>query len=343
MMFKKILNSSCPLISIVVVVFNMKREANRTLYSLSTKYQQGVNSSDYEVIVVENGSSEPLSTDFVASFGPNFKYYFLNTQSKSPAGAINFGVNKSKGEFVGLMIDGARILTSGVIKYALLAARLYPNPIIGTLAWHLGPDIQCRSVMKGYTKETEDKLLSSINWMKNGYKLFEVSSFAGSSKDGFFMPIAESNCFFMRRKTFHDLGGYDERFDMPGGGLVNLDIYKRACELPDSNLIIILGEGTFHQIHGGVSTSILGKRNLLWRDFEKQYIKIRKSKYFLPNKSPEYIGHVPPELFRFIHHSVQNAVKILYEKHKYFGYKVHNFLSKLKNVLIRFFYSLKSV
>ena len=38
----------------------MTREAPRTLRSLSPGYQQGIHPDDYEVIVVENGSSAPL-------------------------------------------------------------------------------------------------------------------------------------------------------------------------------------------------------------------------------------------------------------------------------------------
>jgi len=293
----------------------MVREANRTLYSLSSKYQRGVSSSDYEVIVIDNGSSEPLSDDFVNNFGDNFKYHFFATQSQSPVAAMNFGVSKSSGKFVGLMLDGARILSPGVIKYALLATQLFPNPLIATLAWHLGPDVQYRSIKNGYSKEVEDRLLFEIKWVENGYRLFDVSSLAGSSSEGFFKPIAESNCFFMEKTTFERLGGYHEGFKSPGGGLVNLDIYKRACELPDTNLVFILGEGTFHQMHGGVSTNVSEETNiLLWRDFEKEYFNIRKTKYFKPKKSPEYIGHVPPELLRFVQHSVNCAGNELHEK-----------------------------
>ena len=43
-------------LSVVVVFYNMRREAARTLHSLSRAYQQGIDDLDYEVIVVENGS-----------------------------------------------------------------------------------------------------------------------------------------------------------------------------------------------------------------------------------------------------------------------------------------------
>jgi endo-alpha-1,4-polygalactosaminidase (GH114 family) len=48
------------MISIIVNLYNMRREAARTLFTLSQRYQRDVQTSDYEVIVVENGSIEPV-------------------------------------------------------------------------------------------------------------------------------------------------------------------------------------------------------------------------------------------------------------------------------------------
>jgi hypothetical protein len=47
----------------------------------------------------------------------------------------------------------------------------------------------------------------------------------------------------------------DERYDFAGGGLVNLDTLDRACELDGTQQVLLLGEGTFHQLHGGVATN----------------------------------------------------------------------------------------
>jgi glycosyltransferase involved in cell wall biosynthesis len=104
---------------------------------------------DYEVIVVDNGSCEMLSDDYIKDLGPNFKYLYIKEAPASPAFAINFGVSHSVGKCVGIMIDGARILSPGVVKYALHAFKGFHDPIVATLGWHLGPDIQTRSVLKG--------------------------------------------------------------------------------------------------------------------------------------------------------------------------------------------------
>ena len=98
-------------------------------------------------------------------------------------------------------------------------------------------------------------MLEAAGWVRDGYRLFETSTLAGSSGRGWFGPLGESNALFMQAALWAELGGLDEEFALPGGGLVNHDLLRRACELPGAELIVLLGEGTFHQIHGGAATS----------------------------------------------------------------------------------------
>lgn len=304
---------STPKLSIVVVIYNMSREAPRTLHSLSTKHQQRIREQDYEVIVVDNGSKEPLSKDYFHHLQGNFRYFYIENASPSPAHAVNFGVQQSHGKYLGIMIDGARIASPGLLEYALRAFDAFHNPVVTALAWHLGPDIHRQAVKKyGYNQEKEDQLLKSIHWPEDGYRLFEISTLAGSSREGWFAPKTESSSLFMSRENFEYLGGYDERFDQPGGGLVNIDTYIRACEIPDSDLVMILGEGTFHQIHGGAMTGAdeaQSKRNLqIWL---AQYADIRKKSVMAPTKKLHYIGSVPSQALKTIQFSAENALKKL--------------------------------
>ena len=124
-----------------------------------------------------------------------------------------------------------------------------------SLGWYLGFDLQRWAIAAGYDAAREDALLASIDWPKDGYRLFEIATLDDSSTDGWFAPISESNALFLHRSTWDALEGVDERFDAPGGGLLNLDTYRRALELPGSELVILLGEGTFHQVHGGMATN----------------------------------------------------------------------------------------
>lgn len=230
---------AAPALSVIVAFHNMAREAPRTLFTLSSGYQRGVTDADYEVLAVDVGSKEPLNPDFVARFGHNFRLH-RTPAAPSPAAAINQAIGLASGDLIAVCIDGARMLSPGVIRLMLAAFRAYPDPVVATLAWHLGPKLQNESMLDGYDQAFEDRLLESVDWRADGYELFRISCLAASSRPGWFHPIAESNCLAVRRQAWQRLGGLDERFVQPGGGVVNLDFYREACEQLDQ-LAILLG------------------------------------------------------------------------------------------------------
>jgi hypothetical protein len=245
--------SNRPDVSVAVVVFNMAREAPRTLLSLSAAYQRHI-------------------------------------------AAVNRGLAEARGDVIGVMIDGARMVTPGLLHFARTGARLYARTVLATLTWHLGFDMQWAAIDAGYDRAQEDALLASIGWSEDGYRLFDIATLAGSSADGWFLPISESNALFLGRASWEMLGGLDERFDRPGGGLVNLDTYRRALELPDAELALLLGEGTFHQMHGGMATN--AKRAAFKEalgDWLGQYKAIRGQDWATPRPrhDPTYLGRLP--------------------------------------------------
>jgi glycosyltransferase involved in cell wall biosynthesis len=293
-----------PLLSVVVVVYDMYREAPRTIHSLSANYQRGVAEESYEVIVVDNGSHRAAAERTADACGPNVRYHYVQDAAASPARAMNIGIGMSRGRHVGLFIDGARMATPGLLRTAMLALKLSERPVVATLAWHLGPKAQMASVNEGYSAEVEDRLLESIGWPANGYDLFTISAFAGSSARGFFQPMSESNALFMPRELVQELNGFDERFGLPGGGVANLDLYARACALDESTLITLLGEGTFHQIHGGVATNAPLGSGYHDRAFA-EYVELRGQPYRRPERSSLFFGSVPDQAVPFLIDSVQ--------------------------------------
>lgn len=293
-----------PKVSVVVVVHNMAREAPRTLHSLSAVYQKHIDPADYEVIVVDNGSSPPLDAGFVDSLAGCFRLIRIDRAPPSPAHAVNVGLAAARGEIVGVMIDGARIATPGLIHFAAHGVRLYKRAIATALGWYLGYDYQPWSILTGHDQHHEDGLLKSIEWPQDGYRLFEIATMDAPSEDGWLAPLNESTAFFLSRDSWELLGGMDERFDLPGGGLVNLDIFCRALDLPDAQLVILLGEGTFHQAHGGAASGTPApKFHRTAAPWFKQYENLRGR----PSPSPRldvprtYVGVLPrPALARFV-------------------------------------------
>ena len=256
-----------PTVSVVVVVHDMARELPRTLRSLSPAHQRGMAADDYEVIVVDNGSPQPVDPELVASFEGRLRLERIDPAPPSPARAANHGLRLAGGDLVGLVVDGARLASPGLLAEARRAACLAPRPSSPPRRSTSGRSATCRPPRSGYDQAAEDRLLAESGWEADGYRLFEISTPAGSWGRGLFGPAGESSSLFCPRAIWDELGGLDERFALPGGGLVNHDLYRRACALEGVELIVLLGEGTFHQYHGGAATS----RRYSWDEMHADY------------------------------------------------------------------------
>jgi glycosyltransferase involved in cell wall biosynthesis len=280
-----------PKISVILVAYKMSREVPKTLASLAINYQQNIKEQDYEIILVENFSDDLLDSKALSEKYPNLRYFLNTINPSSPAYALNYALKKSRGLHIAFCIDGARMFSPGVLDGISKVASLYKNYVLAVHSFHLGYEVQNLSVPKGYNKEVEDKLLESVSWLDNGYRLFEISVFATSSSGGWFSSIAESNCIVMPKKSALVLNGYCEDFITLGGGYANLDFYKRAQALSNHQLVYLLGEGTFHQVHGGVATN---KPNPPFNQYLAEYKRIRGKNYSI-SELPEntaYIGSI---------------------------------------------------
>lgn len=286
-----------------MVAFDMARELPRTLRSLSPALQRDVDAGGYEVIVVDNGSRLPVDPTLAERFGGRLRLERLDPAPPSPARAANHGIGIAEGDLVGLVVDGARLVSPGLVAGAARAAVLAETPVITAPALHLGDTPHMRAAEVGYDQTAEDELLASSGWEEDAYRLFGLSSLAGSSGRGLFGPMGESSSLFLRRQAWRELGGLDERFALPGGGLVNHDLYRRACALPGAELIVLLGEGTFHQHHGGAATS--GRHT--WDEMHADYVAVTGSSHRPPPNQPLYVGKVSPSVLPLVERSARQA------------------------------------
>jgi hypothetical protein len=293
-------------ISIVVNFFNNRREASNTLYSLSAGYFRHANNVAYEVVAVDNGSQLPLHEDEVKSFGPHFRYRYVETQSRSPVGALNVACKEAKGDELLIIIDGAHLLSPGILDLADRAFRLFPSPFIATVPFHLGPKSQNISVTEGYNQQVEDGLLQACGWRADGYRLFDIAGSYSDGSLGWFGCLFESGCFGMRKQDYLSLNGFDERFQSPGGGLANLDIFQRAVSRPGMQYVMLLGEGSFHQVHGGVASNAPSGQHP-WTEFHREYVEIRGAPFARTMRPPTFLGSLPPlkSALRIAQHSAQ--------------------------------------
>ncbi len=121
--------NSQPALTVIVVFHNMAREAPRTLFTFSPQYQRGVCPGDYEVIVVDAGSSAPLEETFVKSFGENFQLVRAPA-APSPVVAVNRAATLARGEAIAstekCVATSPRPIPSCPSKRSGNATRIFP-------------------------------------------------------------------------------------------------------------------------------------------------------------------------------------------------------------------------
>lgn len=280
-------------LSVIVVFHNMSREAKRTLHTLSRGYQREIDDLRYEVIAIDNGSApdQRLTEEFVRSFGAEFRFVDMgDAADPSPVGALNHGMQLARGQNLAFMIDGAHMLSPGVFRHAMNGLRAYAPAVVATQQWYVGPGQQPEMVGEAYNQEIEDQLFANIEWPADGYRLFEISHFIGDRDwlDG----IIESNCLFASRDLLEQVGGFDEQFDMPGAGYANLELYERLGAHPGTKVVTILGEGSFHQVHGGITTNdgSIDDRRAKTFGYGEHYRDLRGRTLGGPGKHVHFVG-----------------------------------------------------
>ena len=284
-----------PKVSIIVISYNMNRELPRTLLSLSVPFQKGITRDEFEVILIDNGSKVPPTASDFSHLDIDLRVVSMDNPTKSPVPAINFGLKQVSGEIIGVYIDGARIASPRLIASARDAITYNQRAFVGSRGRYLGNKFQRVAIVEGYNQQVEDEMLAQSGWESDGYKLFDISVFDESSGPTWFDPVAESNSLFMWRSLWNELGGYAEGFVTPGGGLVNLDTWKRACELPETVPTLLLGEATFHQVHGGVATN--GSLDKV-QEFYTEYFNIYGEEFDVPMPAIRLVGtfvSTPPQ------------------------------------------------
>jgi cephalosporin hydroxylase len=262
-------------LSVIVNFYNMRREAARTLTSLTRSYQRQVEGLPYEVLCIDNGSDPPLERAWVESFGPDFRLIRPEHPQPSPCSAINMAAAQARGEYLAIMIDGAHLLTPGVLHEAMSAFREKKTEVVAVRYWFVGGD-QRWLASSGYTREMEDKLFARIHWPKRGYELFRIGTPIGEASDAWLGGIFESNCLFMPAALYARIGGMDEVFSRPGGGFANMDLLWRAASEATRDIVCLVGEATFHQYHEGTTTNVSDDEvNARVRTYDNDYRQLR--------------------------------------------------------------------
>ena len=293
-----------PRISVILIGYKMPGQLRNTLATLTAGYQRDVSALDYEVIVVENSSDDPLTDDYVQSLPGNFHYFLQENTGRTPVPAINFAFEQCRGNYIGLIMDGARMLSPGVISTADMASRLDANTLTVVPGYHLGEQEQHFNEDPTLALHAEQQLLASVDWRSDGYELFAISTFSGANRRGYLHPIMECNCLFASRESYAEIGYADPQFTLHGGGSINLHMYRSLGMRPQSRVVILPGEGSFHQYHGGVTTSAYADREAEIERHRTQLHSLWPGGFHALRRAPTLLGSIPRQAQPFLQESL---------------------------------------
>lgn len=291
-------------LTFIVAYYNIPRQIERTLISCSPAYQKAPHDK-IEVIIADNGSSEPIADDIQTRFP--FVSKILRTDGKaSPVFALNDAIKHARFSTIAILIDGAHMLTPGVFTNTQDICELHKQPVINVPQYVLGPDSQNLRPPGDYWPREEEEL-RRLGWPENGYALFQCGLYPGEHLGRTTAAAIESNCLITRRAVLEECGAFDERFDEPGGGFANLELFSRLTNHPDNTYVLLPGEGSFHQDHSGITTGksptkrqelvtayrrnykqITGFESLVNVKSHMTYGVVRKVCQFVPTISIEY-------------------------------------------------------
>lgn len=292
-------------LSIIVIGYEMPGQLANTLYSLSVDFQKNVSADDYEVIVVENSSSSNMDPAIINHLSGHFSHFLRDEPGTSPVPAFNAGLREAKGDIIGILIDGARLITPRVLEHVLRVHTAFESPLIAIPGYHIGTQ---EHEFYGPERIAEEQaLLTSIDWKNNGYDIFHHACFSAGNRRGYFHPMMECNALFTTRKSLKKIDDGDERFNLPGGGSYNLHLYRSLGILPENQLVILPGEGSFHQFHGGVTTSSIPDREAKLKGFNEQLNSFWNGQFKALTREPILYGNIPAQALPFMELSTENG------------------------------------
>ncbi|NNE56513.1 MAG: glycosyltransferase [Hellea sp.] len=307
-------------LTIIIAYYNIPKHIERTLQSCAPAYQNAAKDK-IEVIIADNGSTEPLPDDLQQRFP--FISKILRTEGKpSPVFALNAAIAHAKFSTIALIIDGAHILSPGVFKNTREVCQLYHRPVINVPQYYLGKVSQnLNPITDAWKRETW--WLNRLEWPQKGYNLFKYALFPSENIQRVLHGAIETNCLITTKEVLEDCGAFDERFDEPGAGYANLEIFSRLTNHADNTYVILPGEGTFHQDHDGTTTrKSPEERDQLVEKFRQRYTEVTGLETLLNLKSPQVYGTLR-----------KSCEKIPTISHEY-GQVKQGLLTKLANIYV---------
>jgi GT2 family glycosyltransferase len=183
-----------PLISLIIPKYNRLQALARSLDSL---FAQTCDPSLYEIILIDDGSSEDIKGACTSYDNKEVKFTYLRQENRGPAAARNLGIKHALGGLV-LILNDDLVADTNLVAEHLKSHEKYPEECVGVLGY--------------FTWSREIEITAFMHWLENGGPYFCYSLIKGE-----WASWRETwTCNISFKKSFVvDCGLFDEDFKYP--------------------------------------------------------------------------------------------------------------------------------
>lgn len=229
----------------IIPAYNNKVLLRNTLEALNN--QKGFTTEDYEVVVAEDGSDEPVF-DYIRDINKNYclKYIYLPREKSSCRSRIrNAGAKIAEAKYL-IFLDADILVREDYLAELKRCFSIDENvSVIGTRLM-LPSIVPYESVLDKsvFEKCSFDRV--DHNYYEDRHFLFNIVSYNPNSRIDPWMMFYSCN-IVVPKQQFDKVGGFDENYK--GWGMEDIDL---GCSLTNEGFKIVISsklEG-LHQFHG---------------------------------------------------------------------------------------------
>lgn len=206
------------MISIIIPVFNAYKFSSKCIDSIIKN-----TSLKYEIIVVDNGSTDQTCKEFSNNNRVN---YIKNSENLGFSKAVNIGIKNSKGKFC-VILNNDTLVSYNWLNKLKKCYENSENPGI------ISPVSNNAGIYQSVEKNTKDNEYKDISLKI--FKEFKYETQISKALSGF--------CMFFKKSLIDEIGYFDENFEI--GNFEDNDICIR-CKNAGYNLYIAKGIFIFH-------------------------------------------------------------------------------------------------
>lgn len=269
--------------TVVMPTYNNRELLRNTLEALN--YQEGYDENDYEVVVVDDGSSVDTYS-YIKGVNKNYKlkyYYLERNQDSCRARTRNHGWKNADGDIIAY-IDSDIIVGRNYLKELDRCFSVASDILVLGNRFMLNESIEFDDIATGKIYEKYKFEKENFPMLESRYFMYESSSYNANASLCPWLLCYSCN-LAVTKDTLEEIGGFDENFKE--WGIEDIEFgysaYKKKIQIVINNKLEV-----YHQYHGMRNDLIISAAKIPGYEKNIDYFISKHPKALNMNKKSAY-------------------------------------------------------